>query len=429
MSQITAEHAMGHGHHHDHHADLSEANIQPGGFGRTSGLALLVLGAASVLAAILGGWGSAGAAHVLASLHVGAMTALACSLGALFFVMAFHLTGAGWSTTLRRQFENVASMVPFAGIAVIAILAVDVAQGGKLFAWLNKELSGNDYLYNKKSGYLNPMFFMLRAVFFVFAWSYLAYRLTWYSKEQDRTGDKWLSNRARFTSSWGMLVFALTVAFAAFDWLKSIDWRYFSTMWGVYYFAGAMGASIATVVLLMAALRAKGKLEGLVTAEHTHDLGKLLFAVGACFWAYIAYSQFFLTWYANIPEETSFYLARLTGGWENLFWVLAFGHFVLPFYLLLWRGARRTLGVLAIFALWQLLMQIADMFWIVRPQIYAGPDFEDKIGVAHLWVDAAGILGVLALFFGLLLRKVGSGVLIPFRDPRLHEAIAHKNYI
>lgn len=423
MSQIAADMHHAHADHGHDHADLSQGNITLSGGGK--GLIFFVIGLLGL--AVAGyGWSQAGATHAMAVLHIGAMVALSISLGCLFLVMAMHLTMAGWSVTIRRQLENIASLVPYAGIMIIALLATDIVLGGKLFPWLNKELTQGDYLYEKKAAFLNPMFFMIRAVLYVGVWSYLAWRLAGYSKEQDRTGDKWLSNRARFTSSWGMLLFALTVAFAGFDWLKSIDWRYFSTMWGVYFFAGSIYAGTATLILVLAWLRAKGKLEGLVTAEHTHDLGKMLFAF-TVFWAYIAYSQYFLTWYANIPEETAFFLARKTHGWEYLFYALCFGHFVLPFYLLLWRGIRRSIGLLAIFAAWSILMQIADIYWIIRPQLYALA--EDKVRMDLLWLDIAAIVGVLGIFFGLVARKVGSGVLVPLRDPRMHEALHHKNYV
>ncbi len=426
MSQISIGHGA-HGAHGSHagHVDLSEANIMPQGFGRGLSLLLLLAGGVGLAGAGLA-WGKAGPAHVLAALHIGAMGSLAISLGALFLVMASHLTGAGWNVTLRRQMENIASLVWVPGLIVLAIMLTDMKLGGTLFKWMNREVVANDVLFQKKAGYFNPMFFVIRSLLYVAVWFFLSHFMRRYSTEQDATGDKWLSNRARFTSSWGMLIFALTTAFAGFDWLMAIDYRYFSTMWGVYFFAGSAGSGVATTILILAALRAKGKLEGLVTSEHAHDLGKLLFAF-TVFWAYIAFSQYFLTWYANIPEETAFFNARKVHGWQYLFLALCFGHFVVPFYVMLWRFVRRSFAALALFGVWMLLMQLGDLYWIIRPQLYAQSG--DPLRMDLLWVDLAGILGVVLVFFGLLLRRVGSGVLIPTRDPRLHEAIAHKNYV
>jgi hypothetical protein len=207
----------------------------------------------------------------------------------------------------------------------------------------------------------------------------------------------------------------------------SMDYRFFSTMWGVYFFAGAAFSSIPLVVIMLARLRARGKLKGLVTEEHLHDLAKLMFAF-TVFWAYIGFSQYFLIWYANIPEETSFFLARKTGGWEHLSKFLVFGHFIVPFFILLWYRVRRSFVLLSIMAAWAILLEIVDIYWIVRPFVYAA-DPVDKVHLGGLWLDVVGILGPIALFTGLLIRKVGSGPLVCMNDPRLNEAIAHKNYV
>ena len=266
----------------------------------------------------------------------------------------------------------------------------------------------------------------MRVVFYALLWSYLVWKLWGYSTEQDRTGDKWLTNRARFTSSWGMLAFALSTAFASFDLLMSLDWRFFSTMWGVYYFAGAAFSSVPVVVIVLALLRRAGKLKGAVGEEHLHDLAKLMFGF-TVFWAYIAFSQYFLIWYRAIPEETSFFLARKTGGWESLSIFLCVGHFILPFYILLWRFVRRSFALLALMASWAILMEAVDIYWIVRPMVYAGQP--DSVRLGSIWLDVAGIGGVMLVFAGLLARRVASGPLVPLRDPRVNEALHHANYV
>ncbi|MFN0132634.1 MAG: quinol:cytochrome C oxidoreductase [Phycisphaerales bacterium] len=428
MSQIAAHHTHSHDDHGHHHADLSDANVMmPPGAAAKFSMPLLVIGLVGVVITVVGGF-ALGLRHALAAYHVGAMTALAMGLGGMFFVLLFHLMGAGWAVTLRRQFENLMSLAPIAAIMVLPVLVIDILAGGQLFAWLGEDARKTDTLLQGKAGYLSPMFFTIRVLFYILVWAYLAKRLRGLSIEQDRSGDKWLSNRARFTSSWGMLIFALTTAFAAFDWLKSVDYRFFSTMWGVYYFAGAAGTAIAVVIIIVAMLRGQGRLKGLVTDEHAHDLAKILFAF-TVFWAYIAFSQYFLIWYANIPEETAFYNARKTGGWQYLSAFICFGHFIVPFYLLLWRRVRRTFGLLAFMAMWAILMEVVDLAWIVRPMVYAGAQYPDKIMLSAVWLDLAGALGPICLFLGLLARRVCSGVLIPIRDPRLKEALAHKNYV
>jgi hypothetical protein len=429
MSHITAGASSLVPPHDDHGGeyDLSPANITlPEGTGRGLSLGLIVVGAVGVLAAL--GVGFSGGDPALAAYHIGVMSVLAVSLGAMFWVLAFHLTMAGWSTTVRRQFENVMMMAPLAGLGVLALLVYEMSTGGHLFAWMTSAIQKDpsNVVFQKKAGYFNPIFFMIRSVVYVGLWAYLARRLRKYSVEQDDTGDRWLSNRARFTSSWGMLAFALSSTFAAFDWIMALDYRFFSTMWGVYFFAGAAFSSIPVVVIVLTLIRRTGRLRGLVNEEHYHDLGKLMFGF-TVFWAYIGFSQYFLIWYANIPEETFWMLARKTGPWRAWTMLLAWGHFILPFWILLWKFVRRTPGLLSMMAAWAILMEIADMVWIIRPLVYAQQ--LDQVQLGRVWLDLIGIGGVWLVFAGLLIQRVASGPLIPTRDPRLGEALQHRNYV
>jgi hypothetical protein len=427
MSQIAASAAMPHDHDHGHHADLSAANTTISSAGPL-GLGLVGLGVVCIALTVVGGF-TYGVKHGLGAYHVGAMSALAMALGCTFWVMAFHLTQAGWSVTLRRQFENVMSLLPVAAAMVAPVLVIEIWQGGHLFAWMSNKAGGvaaGDVLLAEKSAYLNPLFFMIRAVVYVFLWLFVSRWLWNYSRDQDLTGDKWLTNRARFTSAWSLPLFALSIAFAAFDWLMSMDYRFFSTMWGVYYFAGGVFSSVPLVVLICAWLKSAGKLKGLVTEEHYHDMAKLMFGF-TVFWAYIGFSQYFLIWYANIPEETAFYVARKTGGWEHLSRFLVIGHFAIPFYILLWRFVRRSVLLLSIMAVWAILLEMVDMAWIVRPMIYAGE--ADSVKIGRVWLDIVGAVGPVALFAGLVFLKTAKGPLIPTRDPRLSEALEHKNYV
>jgi hypothetical protein len=422
------QHALAHGHAATPTADLSPANIE---LHRPTGdfwsLVLLVVGAAGLIVLIAGGaLLEGGLRHALAAYQVGVMSALAMGLGGLFFVMAFHLTAAGWSATIRRQFENIMRVSWIAALMFLPVLVIEMTTGGQLFAWLDPELRRSDTLLIHKAAYLNPIFFVLRAIGYFFVWMLLAWLLWGYSKEQDATGDKWITNRMARMSTWGMLLFALSTAFASFDWLMSLDFRFFSTIWGVYYFAGAAYSCLGLVVFILAMCKRAGKLEGLVTEEHFHDLAKLMFAF-TVFWAYIAFSQYFLIWYANIPEETAFMLARKTGGWETYSMLLVVGHFILPFFILLWRFIRRSMLLLAAIGIWMMAMHVMDIAWIVRPFVYGMA--EDKMMLGRIWLDLAGIVGVLGIFFGLVLRNVFSGPLVATGDPRLPEALHHRNYV
>lgn len=429
MSQITADafhDAPGH-HGPDAFPEMRTENItMPPGAGRAGAGLLMVIGLAGLLVTAGAGFAMPGLAkHALAAYHVGVMACLGISLGGLFLTLATHLFGAGWSVTIRRQMENLAAQVPVCLLMLIPTFAIEIITKGKLFSWMGAEFAG-EHVLQEKAGYLNIAFFLVRAVIYALVWVALVRILRGYSLEQDRTGDKWITNRARRTSSWGMLVFALTTAFAAFDWLMSLDFRFFSTMWGVYFFAGGVFAAIAMLILMLSRIKAQGRLAGLVTEEHYHDLGKLLFTF-TVFWAYISFSQYFLIWYSNIPEETAWFLARQHGGWEKLFIFLCIGHFIAPFLILLFRGVKKSLTLLPLVALWAVFIHICDIFFIVRPMVYPGA--ADPVGVSSLWLDAAGILGAVALWASFLVRRVCAGVLVPTRDPRLAEAIHHRNYV
>ncbi len=419
---------------HDHGPDRAyllrdeNINLAPG-TGKSISTTLLGAGVIAIAVAAFGSTviGAQGKAHALAALHVGVMSCLAMVLGSLFYLLLFTLVRAGWHATIKRQFENVAMLVPFLGLGVIAVLIADLLLGHPLFTWMGGKYQA-DAILEEKSAWLNAPFFYLRVLFYIFLWTYLARRLSRLSQEQDRTADRWLSARAGRTSAWGMLAFALSVAFAAFDLLMSTDFKFFSTMWGVYFFAGSAYSGMALAILINASLRRAGKLEGLVTPEHYHDMGKFLLAF-TVFWAYIAFSQYFLIWYSNMPEETSFMLARKSNGWQYLFFFLAFGHFLVPFVILLFRSIKKNTLTVCVMACWAIAAHVADIFWIVRPMVYADGQFTDKVGMGGLWVDALAIAGVLAVFAALVIHKVTSGRLVAINDPYMYEALEHKNYV
>jgi hypothetical protein len=206
----------------------------------------------------------------------------------------------------------------------------------------------------------------------------------------------------------------------------SLDFRYFSTMWGVYYFAGSAFAMFATVALIATILGSKRKLVGVVTPEHYHDVGKLLFAF-TVFWAYIAFSQYFLTWYSNIPEETGFFIFRTLGPWQPLAVALLLGHFVVPFLFLLSRHVKKNPVLLSIAAVWALLAHLADMYWLIRPMPFTPAT--GATGNGSPLVDILAIGGVVIVFAGLLIRQITSGPLVAVNEPYLDEGLAHHNYV
>ena len=386
---------------------------------------MLVVGVAFLVVSAIGAF-SISFRHALAGLEIGVFTALAISLGSFFWVMVFHALNAGWPVTIRRQLENIGSLVWLPWLAILIIGIVEVASGGVLLEWLDPATREGNYLINKKAPYLNGPFFIVRILIYGVVWISLARVLLAWSRRADETGDRTLGRKSRFWSSLGIPFFALATSFCAFDFLMSLDYRFFSTMWGVYYFASCALGGLATVALVTSMLRAAGRLQGLITEEHYHDLGKLIFGF-TVFWAYISFSQYFLIWYSNIPEETMWFTARNTGGWQWLFLTLAFGHFVAPFLILIFRGVKRSPRFLSIMSAFLIVMIALDMAYIILPMISIG--HPESTTVPGMLIHVAGALGVLFVFGWFVCGKITKSPLIPTKDPMLHEAMKHKNYV
>ena len=425
MSHAAAMDSNG-SHAHTHGVDaaaLSHDNTHAPGFAKgLSAFFLLVglAGCAGVAVFALTG-GTSGAKHALASYHVGAMVALGLTLGPLGVVMIMHAVMAGWVVTLRRQMENAAGMIPVA----LVLLLPSLVFAPKLWKWMGDESVQADPVLQHKAGFLNTPFFYARVALYAIVWLVLGLRLSRLSILQDRTGDKWLTGRAQAMSYPGLLMFALTTAFAGFDLIMSLDYHWFSTMFGVYFFAGNMVSGLALMAVTLQLLRSSGKLRGLVTHEHFHDLGKLMLGF-SIFWAYIAFSQYFLYWYANIPEETGWFRIRTANGWENFGIALMLGRFIVPFLVLLFRDSKRSSFVLPLLGVWIIAGQCVDVFWMVRPNVYA---LAEPATMGLSWVDLAGVLGPLGIWLGLFIRRIGSVPLVPLKEPKLLEAVGHKNYV
>ncbi len=340
---------------------------------------------------------------------------LSLALGALFFVLIQYAAQGGWGIVVRRIGETVFAVLP-----LMALLFVPILFGlHELYEWSHAEALEHDALLRWKSPYLNVPFFLIRAAIFFGAWSLIAW---WYyrgSSGQDATGDPSVTARLRKFAGPAIIVLALTQTFASIDWIMSLTPHWYSTMFGVYFFSGSFVGYIALLSVVTTAMRRAGLLDTVISAEHFHDIGKLLFAFTS-FWAYIAFSQFFLIWYANLPEETSWFKARLEGSWQTVSILLMVGHFAIPFFYLMGRDVKRRTATLAIGGVWLLVMHFVDIYWQVMPTLH--PD-----GVRVSALDVATFLAVGGCFTaasGWLLRRKA---LVPLGDPRLAESLAFEN--
>jgi hypothetical protein len=337
------------------------------------------------------------------------------ALGALFFVLIHHLTRAGWSVAARRHAEWITGVLPFASILFLPIAAL----APQIYdEWMRPEAAADPILH-AKSAYLNPTFFFIRAVVYFAAWALISSWFAKNSRAQDggKNADFTLKMQAR--SAPAILVLALTLTFAAFDWLMSLEPHWYSTIFGVYIFAGSMTSSLAALALLAIGLQKTGALRTVSSVEHRHDTGKLLFGF-TIFWAYIAFSQYFLIWYANLPEETAFFRHRAVGSWEGVSLAIVFGHFVVPFFLMLSRHVKRSYLGLGIAAVLMLVMHYVDMYWVVMPAL-------DTDGANPSWIDFATLLCPLGVALFVVARQVRKGPIYPTGDPRLLETLQVNN--
>ena len=336
-------------------------------------------------------------------------------LGALFFVMLNHLTGAVWGIVLRRLTESVMMVLPY-----MFILAIPIFIGmHELYNWSNAGIVAADPLLQKKAAYLNVPFFVIRTCIYFLIWFLIAKRLYKASISQDQNPGFDKIQKMRRTSGPGMVLFALTTSFAAFDWLMSLDPHWYSTIFGVYVFSGGLLGSLALFTLIGMYFKKKDVLAKTITIEHYHDLAKLILSF-TIFWAYIAFSQYFLIWYANIPEETIWYLHRWQGSWKFFSLLLVFGHFVFPFLGLLTRAAKRSMGFVKFISVWILLMHWIDLYWISLPTYH-------HHGIHLSWMDFTIFLGIGGIFMGIFLKTFSANSLVPIGDPQLEKSIKFSN--
>ncbi len=338
---------------------------------------------------------------------------ITAGLGAMFFVLVFHLTGAVWSIVLRRIAETMMLMVP-----IMAVFFIPILFGmHDLYHWTHADAS--DKILQHKAGYLNIPFFAIRSFIYFAAW-YLIARSLYKASLKLETEDAVTQIRhMRKVSAIGVVVFALTVTFASIDWIMSLEPHWYSTIFGAYIFSGSLIGALSFFVLIGLYLRRNNVLADVITTEHYHDLAIMIFGF-VIFWGYMGFSQYFLMWYANIPEETIYYIKRWEGTWKIFSMTLVLGHFALPFVLLLPRSMKRNLSFLKILAVWMVLMHWIDVYWMVM--VNHSPQ-----GIHLSWIDGALFFGIGGIIIGLFWKFFSTHPLVPAGDPGLRASIEYEN--
>ncbi|MFK8113841.1 MAG: hypothetical protein AB8B91_16690, partial [Rubripirellula sp.] len=288
------------------------------------------------LVALVVGWviarSTVGTKFAMSAYLTAFMYCLTITLGCLFFVLIQHLVRAGWSTVVRRIAELVMMMVFPLAILFLPVL-FSLIGDGSLYSWDASNFQEANHIpervWSEKSRWLSPGWFVLRAIIYFAIWAVLALRYYRGSLEQDETGEKAVTDRLQYWSGPAVMAFCGATTFAAFDWVMTLAPMWFSTMFGVYLFAGSVLSAHCVLAVASYILQSKGAMRDEITIEHYHDLGKLIFGF-VFFWTYIAFSQFLLIWYANIPEEQEWFFHRQEGVWGTIALALIFLHWMLP---------------------------------------------------------------------------------------------------
>jgi hypothetical protein len=397
---------------------------------------------------------------------------LTIALGGVFFGLLQHLTSAGWSVTIRRLTEflhwplwlffilfvpialNVDTLYPWtahhdAGAGEHGEAAEGAEHGehghaeaehghgahdsGKFLSTEEIALAAEHEAHGKvlasKEPYLNKPFFFGRAVFYFLVWFLVSRKLFRNSTQQDTSGDPKLTVSSQRAAPVAMIFFALTTTFAAFDWLMSLEPTWISTIFGVNFFAQSIVSMFAVTILIGLSLRANGHFKKAVNIEHFHDLGKLQLGF-LIFWAYVNFSQFMLIWYASLPEETTYYHRRWSeggDGWKAWSLALIFGHFIVPFFVILSRNAKRALSPLGVGAAIILFFHFTMIYWLVLPYYGGGLPVAERPSVGPNLIDLACLAAVGGMYFTLVFYRMTQHPIIPVQDPRLPRSLQFVN--
>ena len=340
---------------------------------------------------------------------------LSFCLGALFLVLVHHLFDASWSVPIRRFVEHMACLAA----PTMAFLFIPIAVlAPKIYDWMHRLQTGDiDHsLRAKQPLFTLPMFYVIAVVCFA-VWYVLTRGLRYWSLKQDQTGAAECTYKMRFYSFWGIFAFAITLTLAAIMWMKSLQHEWFSTMYGVWYFAASVWVTLPTVYLVAVILKRQGPLREVVREKQIYFIGTLMLAF-TVFWAYISFAQYFIIWNANIPEETFWYLLREKGTWWDVSMIIIFCHFFLPFLMLLRIDWKLKLTVMFPLCAWSWLMHFFDVSFNVLP---AGRP--EGFGFQWLWLDLACLAFIGGVLTRVFLKNLASHPYFPQRDPRMAEGL------
>jgi len=332
------------------------------------------------------------------------------TVGSLALLMLQHLTGGGWGLVIRRSLEAATRTLPLMAVLFIPVL---IGAHSIYHEWADHEEAAKHEVVQFKTPYLNLPFFTVRAVIYFGIWIALAFFLNRWSLAQDRTADNRYTKNMRVLSGPGMVILIFSVTFASIDWYMSLEPEWFSTIYGFIFVAAWSLSALAFVIAVMARLAREEPMRRIVAPLHFHDLGKLLLAL-VMLWAYFAFSQYLIIWSGNLPEEITWYIRRMHGGWGATIVTIAILHFAAPFLFLLSRGIKRNPGRLVLIAVLVLVMRAVDLLWMLVPA------FEHRMWIL---IDIAALIGFGGLWLAFFTWQLGKRSLIPINDPQFESTL------
>jgi hypothetical protein len=360
--------------------------------------------------------------HLFRAWLIAYLLFLGIALGSMALMMIQHVSGGAWGI-FRRIFEASSRTLP-----LMAVLFLPVLLGiGALYPWSHPDHVAADEILRHKAVYLNTGFFVARALVYFAGWILLTWTLTRLSRRQDE-GDMSVNLPLQRISAGGLVFYALTITFAGVDWIMSLNPHWYSTLFGFLMMGGQGLVALAFTIIVSTALVRTEPMVDLLKPGHFHDLGKLMFAF-VMLWAYFNFSQFMLTYAANLIEEIPYFLSRTSHGWQYLALFLVVFHFAVPWLLLLSRDRKRNPKRLMLVAAWIVFMRYADIFMLVSPEFAAaGPNLhllevEQESAFFVHWLDVAAVVGIGGLWMWMFFTQLAQRPLLAMRDPYLREAL------
>ena len=339
------------------------------------------------------------------------MLCLSVTLGCLALGMLHQLSGGAWGVVVRRPIGAASRVLP-----LMTILFVPVLLGMRhLYIWTHADIVAHDEVLQAKQAYLNVPFFLVRAAIYFASWNVIVHFLNTWSLEQDRSADPRIARKMQRLSAGGLVVYGLTVTFASFDWLMSLEPHWYSTIYGVLIMGGQALSAMAFLIVVLAWLSRRPPLEGIIVKAHFNDLGNLMLAF-VMLWAYFSFSQYLIIWAGNLPQEISWYVSRLQTGWRFIGAGLVLMHFAVPYVLLLSRTMKREARLIAIVATAILLSRLLDLFWLIAPEFHTH-------GIAVHWLDVELPLALGALWLGAFVGQLRGRPILPLHDPEVGEVL------